>query len=160
MYIALPQKTKVLTPGEGRTVAFPHEAITFKATGEETGGAWELFELTAEATVRSLLHSHPWSEAFYILEGVIEIQAGEEKIVANPGCFIQIPSETAHSFQVRSATAKMLVLASSPAKASKYLKAIAPELQQVDLNSERITAISTKYDVQILEPIETAGNFI
>ena len=44
------------------------------------------------------IHSRE-DESFFVLEGEIEFQVGDEKITARPGTFIQGPRGIAHSFK-------------------------------------------------------------
>jgi quercetin dioxygenase-like cupin family protein len=86
----------VLGPGEGRTIPGP-EAITLKATGEETGGSIGFFEGTTSPGAGPARHIHHGAdELFYVLEGQFQFLAGEQLVSAPPGTFIFIPRGTVH----------------------------------------------------------------
>ena len=59
----------VLGPGEGRTIPGT-DAITLKATGEETGGSIGFLEATSAPGTGPPRHiHHSCDELFYVLEG-------------------------------------------------------------------------------------------
>ena len=67
---------------------------TIKATGKETGGHYTLVEvLGAEGEEVSLHVHHREDEAFWILEGELTFQVGEETIKASPGSFLFGPRD-------------------------------------------------------------------
>ena len=53
-------------------------------------------------------HHHDQDEGFYVLDGQITYQAGDETLVATMGSFVWIPRGTVHSFKVDSPTATLL----------------------------------------------------
>ncbi len=78
-------------PDEGRAVWVPGHEMTFKAQGEETGGAYSLLEvlITGEGPPQ---HIHKDAdEAFYVVEGEVNVKRGDETIAAPTGAFILIP---------------------------------------------------------------------
>jgi quercetin dioxygenase-like cupin family protein len=81
---ALLQKPFVLAPGEGEKFSVLDAVFTTKATGKDTKGAWTLYEITDTAGNGPPLHTHPWDEAFYILEGELEIQTGTKTMWQHP----------------------------------------------------------------------------
>ena len=62
---------------------------TIKATGKETGGRYTLVEVVEpEGEVAPLHVHHNEDEAFWVLEGELTFQVGEETIQASPGSFL------------------------------------------------------------------------
>ena len=53
-------------------------------------------------------HHHDQDEGFYVLDGQITYQAGEQTLVATTGSFDWVPCSTVHSFKVDSPTATLL----------------------------------------------------
>lgn len=53
-------------------------------------------------------HYHDQDEGFYVLDGQITYQAGDETLVATTGSFVWIPRGTVHAFKVDSPTATLL----------------------------------------------------
>ena len=87
----------ILGPGEGYTIAGT-DAITLKATSEQTGGSIGFLEATGSpgyGPPRHIHHSH--DELFYVLEGVFLFLVGERQVSAPPGTFVFIPRGTVHA---------------------------------------------------------------
>jgi quercetin dioxygenase-like cupin family protein len=84
---------------------------TWKATAEETGGAFLLFEDRMEQGKMTPLHTHPGSdETMYMLEGEILFHMdGKEHRVGTGGLAVA-PRDVPHAFMVVSQVARMLCL--------------------------------------------------
>lgn len=143
------QKPFFLPPGEGQKFSVLDHVFTTKATGKDTKGAWAFYEIAETAGGGAPLHTHSWDEAFYILEGEVEIQMGTENIVATPGCFINIPGETAHGFKILSPLARFIALV-SPAEAEKFYEEMGRFLSSTPPDMEKLQAIADKYNVHIV----------
>jgi quercetin dioxygenase-like cupin family protein len=85
---------------------------TWKATSEETGGAFLMFEDDLEAGKVTPLHRHPGvDETFYMLEGEILLHVdGEDPRPLAAGGIAIVPRNIPHAFKVTSARARMLCL--------------------------------------------------
>jgi mannose-6-phosphate isomerase-like protein (cupin superfamily) len=79
------------------------------------------------------LHVHPgFDEGFYVLEGVLTFQAGEEVWAAGPGELAFAPRGTPHTFaNLSGAEARTLVIC-TPAGFERYFDRVAAELAGVD----------------------------
>jgi quercetin dioxygenase-like cupin family protein len=88
--------------GEGKAVWSMGQLQQQKLVGEESGGEVTVFELVQPAGLATPLHIHPGeSEAFYILEGHMSYQAGDDVHELNAGSFVFLPRGVAHAFRVR-----------------------------------------------------------
>ena len=76
---------------------------------EQTKGAYSLMEqlMPAKAGPPPHVHDHG-DELFYILEGELALQLGDETVDGIAGQLVRIPAGTPHSFAVRSDTARVL----------------------------------------------------
>jgi quercetin dioxygenase-like cupin family protein len=85
---------------------------TWKATAEETDGAFLLFEDDLDLGKVTPLHRHPDAdETFYMLEGEILLHvAGQEPQPLQAGGIAIIPRGIPHAFMVTSQHARMLCL--------------------------------------------------
>lgn len=73
---------------------------TVRITSRETGGAYCVCEMTTMPGDGVPLHVHDRDEEFYyILEGAYEIQAGDERFVAEGGSIVVIPRDVPHTFR-------------------------------------------------------------
>jgi quercetin dioxygenase-like cupin family protein len=98
--------------GDGEQLWFAGGGLlTMKATSDETGGAYILFEDREVLGKSTPLHLHPNNdEVAYILEGEILVYVhGEEHLIHQGGVFVA-PRGVPHAFLVTSETARLLCL--------------------------------------------------
>ncbi|MCC5649380.1 cupin domain-containing protein [Nostoc sp. XA013] len=143
------RKPTIIAPGEGNQFSILGGQFTIKVTGEETNQAWTIYEFTDTEGNGPPLHTHPWEEAFYILEGELDIQIGTETILASPGFFVNIPHNAPHAFKIRSANAKFLVLV-SPKGAKNFYEEMGQVADSSSLNMEKVQPVLNKYGLQFL----------
>ena len=100
---------------------------TWKATAEETGGAFLLFEDQLQRGKMTPLHLHPEAdETMYILEGEILMHMdGEEHRVGADGLAVA-PRGVPHAFLVLSETARLLCLHTPGCYQAFYMGASEP----------------------------------
>jgi quercetin dioxygenase-like cupin family protein len=94
--------------------------ITVKIAGAETGNAFSQIETDDPRGSGPPLHlHHNEDETFYVLEGDVTVQVGDERIDLEAGDFLFGPRGVAHAYVVRSERARMLVTA-SPAGVEQF----------------------------------------
>jgi mannose-6-phosphate isomerase-like protein (cupin superfamily) len=72
-----------------------------KASTVETGGMYTLLEITAPAGVQTPLHVHyREDEGFYVLEGSVTIEVGDDTVELGPGQHALGPRNIPHRFTV------------------------------------------------------------
>lgn len=105
----------VLAPGAGVGIWQLGNEFTVKATGAETAGAYTLLEQVCTGAPPPL-HVHDGEEeAFYVLEGSLELHLGDDVSAVEAGSFCLVPRGTVHSFRSTSERpARLLVLLSPP----------------------------------------------
>jgi quercetin dioxygenase-like cupin family protein len=99
---ALPQQNQVkhVPGGAGAAYWGPGELMTFLITGEETGGAYFMAELSVAPGGGTPPHiHHREDESFHLLEGTLTIQVGGDTITASADDFVYLPRGIAHSFK-------------------------------------------------------------
>ena len=86
-----------------------------KASAVETGGQYTLLEITAPAGLQTPLHVHyREDEGFYVLEGSVTIEVGDETVEVGAGEHAYGPRDIPHRFTVGPDGAHMIwVLAPS-----------------------------------------------
>ena len=90
----------IRNPGEGRTIAVVGDVYRFLATGEGTDGKYAVWEAIVPPGGGPPLHVHSREEeGFYVLEGEITFQIGDQRLVASAGTFANMPVGTPHSFK-------------------------------------------------------------
>lgn len=108
-------KTIVRHRDEGPATWFLNALVETKADYAETGGAYYLMEHLFTAASNPPVHIHcDEEEAFYLLEGEMEIDIDGVTAVARPGSFVLAPRGLPHAFRVLSETARILSISSSP----------------------------------------------
>jgi quercetin dioxygenase-like cupin family protein len=77
--------------------------------GESTRGTYSLMEqlMPAKAGPPPHVHDHG-EEVFYILDGELALQLGDQVITGTSGQLVRIPAGTPHAFAVKSETARVL----------------------------------------------------
>ena len=137
----------VLGAGEGKTISVLGNTYTYKAAKKETGGAYALIETTIVGDgPPPHIHSTE-EEAFYVLEGELNVLVGERTVTATAGAFVLVPRGTVHTFsKAGTASAKTLTII-SPAGFEKFFEEIAgpPDLK-------KIIALAPKYNLEIVGP--------
>jgi len=94
--------------------------ITVKIDGNESGNAFSQIETDDPRGSGPPLHLHHHEdESFYVLEGEVTIQVGDERIDLGAGDFLFGPRGVPHAYIVRSERARMLVTA-SPAGVEQF----------------------------------------
>lgn len=145
----------------GRTVAVVGDIYRFLATGEETNGKYALCDAIVPPGSGPPPHIHSREEeGFFILEGEVTFQVGDDRIVAKAGTFANIPIGISHSFKNESnQTAKMLITVAPAGMEQMFFEvgsplppgstsAPPPTKEEID----RLLEIAPKYGIEILLP--------
>jgi len=148
--------TIVLQPGEGKTVSVLGDQYTYKAVGEQTGGAYGLVVTTAPpGSSGPPPHLHRTEdEALYVLEGELTLMIGDRTRIAPAGSFAFIPRGAVHAFSnPGSDVAKALVII-SPAGFEQAFQEFSqiPPRGDGSPDVERLVATAEKYHCQIIGP--------
>lgn len=109
--------TRVLVrqPGGGPATWAMGSLFERLASGEETGGAFSMSLITQPPGVATPLHVHTnEAEAFYVLDGTLTYQAGDELHHLAAGSFIYLPQGVPHAFRVTGTTPVRFVGLASP----------------------------------------------
>jgi quercetin dioxygenase-like cupin family protein len=148
----------ILGPGEGYTIPGT-DAMTLKATSEQTGGSIGFLEATGSpgyGPPRHIHHSH--DELFYVLEGEFLFLVGERQVSAPPGTFVFIPRGTVHAAKVIGSEPGKVLIAYVPGGLEHSFEEFAQaRAEQEDANrspGQGMTAeeINQKYDSEFVGP--------
>lgn len=151
----------IRTPAEGRTIAVVGDVYRFMATGDDTNGKYAMWEAIVPPGGGPPPHVHSREEeGFYILEGEITFQVGEERIVATAGMFANMPVGTPHSFKNESGKpAKMLISVAPAGLEGMFFEVGVPVVQgatsappPTKAEIEKLLAVAPKYGVEIRLP--------
>jgi quercetin dioxygenase-like cupin family protein len=134
-------------------VYLPPNSSGWKVTAKDTLGAYAFAESTVQPQTGPEPHRHSREdEAFYVLDGQLEIRVGERVMVAAPGAFVSAPRGIPHTFKnVGTTPAKVLVIL-APAGLEKFFEereALTKELATTDpAYSGRYKALAEKYGLE------------
>jgi quercetin dioxygenase-like cupin family protein len=138
-------------PDEGRMLRVVTDSVRVLASGTDTGGAYEVFELSGPQDSDTTLHAHPWSEAYVMLEGEVEITINESKMIATPGCFINVPGGMLHAYKILSDGARFILI-TTPAGAFDFFTELDRETGGSLENFDKIVQIALQHGFTLPPP--------
>jgi mannose-6-phosphate isomerase-like protein (cupin superfamily) len=114
-----------LPAGEGERLVFGEVTILLRASAEQTGGLFSLFE-EVPPLVDTPLHVHEHEdELFYVLEGDHVYTVGDEEHRVGPGGLVFAPRGVPHAQRrVRPGEGRQLVL-TAPGGFERFFRALA-----------------------------------
>ena len=115
---AVPRASQVrhVPAGAGPAYWGPGELMTFLMTGEQTGGAFFLAEISVVPGGGTPPHiHHREDESFHVLEGSLTVHVGGNTIRASAGDSVFLPRGIAHSFENSGGRSARALVVSTPA---------------------------------------------
>lgn len=107
-------ETNVKHRDEGSLTWFLNSLVATKADVASTAGAYCLMEHLVTPAANPPRHVHrAEDEAFYVLDGEVELDLDGDTVHATPGTFAFAPHGKPHAFRVLTPSARMLVITSS-----------------------------------------------
>ena len=144
---------------EGRTIAVVGDVYRFLATGDETGGAYAMWDAIVLPGGGPPLHVHSREvESFYVLEGEVSFQIGDDRIVCKAGDFANVPIGCWHSFRNETSAPARMIISVAPAGLEKMFfevgvpvkLGVAPPTSKAEI--ERLLAAAPRYGLEIKPP--------
>jgi mannose-6-phosphate isomerase-like protein (cupin superfamily) len=125
------------------------ETVAVLADAERTGTV-ELFLQDGPEGAGPPPHVHAWDEAYYVLEGAIDVLTGDCMQTVGQGEFMFVPGGTPHMFRVKTARARFLSF-NSRSGASAFFRDIDHEVGDT-LDLGRMVDIANRHGVQLALP--------
>jgi quercetin dioxygenase-like cupin family protein len=149
-------ESRVVGPEGVATFESPaSEAVVVRASGNESGGHYDLVELTIDPGpgVTPMHIHHETDEAMFVLEGELTVQLEDERHVLPAGAYAMAPREVPHTYRNSGDGQARVLFINSPGNNWEYLKA-AGELGPVEDKSdiERLLPVLESYGVEIVGP--------
>jgi quercetin dioxygenase-like cupin family protein len=146
---SLHTKPYTLNTEEGQFLQALGASVAIKATSEQTGAVFNLFEVSCPPDYDTPLLIH-YSEdvAIYILEGVLTFFWGIEKKEAVTGSFFYQPRGTPHGFRVEGGAPARILYMTMPAGFDRFVL----EQKSPKAKSEP-EADAARYKIEILGPL-------
>lgn len=146
----------VVRAGEGQSVRWgPAGVLRVVAGAESTDGSFSIVEVTEPPGSGAPLHVHHGeAEAFYVLDGSVQLTCGEQTVTARAGDFVCGPRDVPHKYVVAGdRPARLLLLFSRPGFESFFLEGGSP-LDKPPAGPPDMAAFQRlveKYDMELLE---------
>ena len=132
-----PKQFMLKDPTEGRTIGIVGDIYRFLATGEETGGRYSMFEATVLPGGGPPPHIHRREdETFYVLEGEITFQVGDESRVAKSGTFVHMPIGNLHAFKNQTNQPAKMLISFAPAGLEEMFFEVGKDLAEGETPDE------------------------
>jgi quercetin dioxygenase-like cupin family protein len=108
---------------------------------EQTGGRYSLVENTvAPGFGGPPLHHHDFDEGFYVLDGELTFQLGDEYVLAGPGAFLFAPRGAVHTFANHSDEPGRYLLLIAPAGFETYFERLSRRAAGEDVPEPEVKA--------------------
>ena len=147
-------------PTEGQCVAVVGDVYRIMATGDDTDGKYAMFEAVVRPGGGPPPHIHSREEeSFYVLEGEITFQVGDERIVAKAGTFANMPVGSLHSFTNATDKLARMIVSVAPAGLEKMFLEVgqpvafggqAPPASKDEI--DKLLAVAPSYGIEIRLP--------
>lgn len=148
----------LLARDEGARFHFLDTLHTAKITSEQSNGTLTAVEFLAPKNFGPPLHRHDAEdELFYILDGELWLSSGDVEAVHGEGAVAWLPRGLPHTFQVRSETARVLVVSTSSGF-ERFVATLGRPTERFDLpepgpvDPAYLAEVCAQFDIQVLGP--------
>jgi mannose-6-phosphate isomerase-like protein (cupin superfamily) len=146
----------VVRSGEGQTLRWgPKGTVRIVAGAGTTDGSFSIVESTEPPGSGAPLHVHHGeAEAFYLLDGTVQLTCGEGTVTVHAGDFVYTPKHVPHKFVVAGdKPARMLLLFSCPGFERFFAEGGSPldQPQAGPPNPDAFRQLVEKYEMELLE---------
>lgn len=149
---------------DGPTVSVVGDTYRIVISGKQTGGAYAVIDMLVPPNGGPGPHAHAAvQEAFYMLDGEIEVKTEESNYTATKGAFINIPlGGLVHSFKNKSDSLAHMLCIVTPAGMDDFFLEIGhpvragefapPQPPPDEATMEKLKAIAEKYGQKLYPP--------
>ena len=139
----------IVAPGEGPAFHVLGQRMVYKATSEQTSAAYALAEGIAAPQSAAPRHiHHREDEGFYVLEGALEIECGDERFVAPAGTFALLPRGIPHSLRNAGSVTARLLCIQSPAGVEAFFEHLSVLAKDGRPDPVRLRALMERYEIE------------
>ena len=138
----------------GRSIEVSGRQILVKASGEDTGGGFALFEVPAVPGAGPPLHMHHIeNEYFFVLDGELDVQVGKEVIRLKAGGSAYAPRMIPHTWQPAvGREVRFLSLAQPAGHLEAFLVELSKLQQKGRLEPASVKSLFERYEMEVAEP--------
>jgi mannose-6-phosphate isomerase-like protein (cupin superfamily) len=147
MMFPLQIKPYMLNNEDGQSLQVLGMSIRIKANSEQTGGAFNLFDVLCPIGYATPLYIHYAEDvAIYVLEGTLTLFWGSEKKDAVAGSYFFQPRGTPHGYRVEGSSPTRILCMTFPAGLDRFF------IEQ-GLSSPEPATDAARYQIEILGPL-------
>lgn len=157
---AISNQFKYVPAATGPAYRSPLDQIRFIVTGEQTGGAFFMAEVSVPPGGGPPPHIHRREEeTFYLQQGTLTIQVGDKTLHASPGDCVYLPRGIMHCFKNTGTVDAKFIAVITPAGLEKFFEEAfcpaadcpdAPPMTEAFLG--RVLAAAPKCGLEFLPP--------
>ena len=143
---------------EGEHFHFLNILYTAKINSDQTDGSLTVMEFLCYKNFAPPLHRHDAEdELLYVLDGEVWFSCGEVEAVQSTGAMVWLPRGLAHTFQIRSETARVLQV-SCPGQFERFVAALGrPTDEPVlpipeEIDPAHVAQVCSEFSIQVLGP--------
>jgi quercetin dioxygenase-like cupin family protein len=143
----------VLFPTEGEVYRAGPFTITARVLGPQTGGTFELYELSlGPATIDYHVH-HNMDETLTVLEGEIEFNVAGEKFRRPAGSVAFVPRGVHHGFtNPGPSQARVLILFTPSGNQHQYFRELERLFAAPTLDVSLLQSLQKRFDQELISP--------
>lgn len=152
-----------ITDLEGDSVSIGGDTYRIIIGGEQTGGAYSLVDMLIPPNGGPPPHSHPkFQEAFYVIDGEIEVITKDGTYTASKGSHVNIPfNGPVHKFINKTKKVTHMLCLITPAGMEKMFREIGkpvpantflPPIQMTFEEQKRVQSIAERYGQKLYPP--------
>jgi quercetin dioxygenase-like cupin family protein len=156
-------KVKHLPKNSGLAFALLGQSLSFKAEPEDTDDRLFLFEHRMPPTLSVPAHTERNHEAFYVLEGTLEVEADGERYRLGPGEFLSMAPGVVHSLHNPGpGMMRILTLVTPASQHARFFSTLGepiddpsnPPAPGAPPDFERLAAVGRECGIEFLPPPE------
>jgi quercetin dioxygenase-like cupin family protein len=126
---------KIVAVDAGEMLRFPDWQVMIKLSGVDTGGSMVVLETEHDPGEGASPHIHTREdEMFFVLDGEVTFQVGDDRITLVRGGLVFGPVGTAHGFEVGSAGGRLLHVFLPARKAVSTIDEYFRQMHRADAN--------------------------
>lgn len=156
---------QLFAPASRPVVAVVGDRYTILASGEETGGAYALFDALVPPGGGPPPHSHSREdEEFFVIAGQLSFFDRGQRSLAGPGTFVRAPRHSLHGFRNEGPEPARMLIVVRPAGLERFFLEIGTRLPDAaatippftEADKARLLAVAPRYGIEIAVPGPTA----
>jgi quercetin dioxygenase-like cupin family protein len=140
----------IIPPTGGQVLNVLGDRLTIKLDGQDTADQLALMELEVSAGNGVPPHHHKnFSEAYYLLEGELEVMVGDETHIVGPGTLVQVPRGTIHRYRNPGNTPARVIMWAFPSGIEQFFRTLSEAMTTDNFSPDQVGVIAAQHDVQL-----------